>query len=276
MRHGMRSLAGPRSFPAALLFFSVLLLVSGAGTARADELAAWYRSDPHAAVYAGVHDQLAQVFTEARRERVPLDLLADKLREGSAKRADPDRMVSALRDQLALLARARLIVSKAGFGGSFLSAGSVPEKTMNEVGIYLRAGLTDHLIADLLSAGSGSRGGRESALAACQAIMDLRAVAPIEDADSLEIGKLLMASGMQPSGYSSLAVVYGLGVSRGLSQDHLVHDVIINTLSTGGGLAIMSQKIRSTPIAEPLAPGPAVKPHPGRSSSGSRVRQQQK
>jgi hypothetical protein len=37
--------------------------------------------------------------------------------------------------------------------------------------------------------------------------MDLRAVALIDDADSLQIGRLLLASGLPPSGYGSLALV---------------------------------------------------------------------
>ncbi len=249
----MHGISGSHGFAAAAILFS-LLMISGAPAVRGDELAAWYHSDPRAAAYAGVHEQLGQIFSAARRERIPPKLLTDRLREGAAKKVTADRLVSALRADLGLFSRARLIVAGAGVAGPFLSAGSVPTGTLKAVGIYLRAGLSDHLIGELLSAGSRLPGGREPALAACQAIVDLRAVAPIGDADSLQIGKLLMASGMQPSGYSSLALVYGLGVSRGLSQDRLVHDVIINTLSTGGGLAMMNQKIQSTPVAVPLAP----------------------
>ncbi len=251
------------------------MILSGAAVSRADELASWYRWDPRAAAYAGVHGQLDQVFSEARRERIPPGLLIERLREAAAKRVPADRVASALRRDLALFSRARLIVSQAGFGGSFLTARGVSEGALKSVGIYLRAGLPDHLISDLLSAGSSMPGGKESALAACQAIVDMRAVAPVQDADSLQIGRLLMASRIEPSGYSSLALVYGLGVSRGLSQDRLVHDVIINTLSTGGGVAIMNQKIQSTPIAEPLnPPRPSLKARPSRSSG--HVRQQQR
>lgn len=236
-----------------LLFMLSLILLPGVGASSwADELASWYRSDPRAASYAGVRDRLGLVFSQARRERIPEGLLTSRLREGAAKKVPADRLPGVLRADVELLLRASRIVSRAGLGGNLLSRGA-SEQALKEVGIYLRAGLPDHLISDLLSAGSRVRDGRESALAACQAIMDLRAVAPVEDADALQIGKLLMASGMQPSGYSSLAIVYGLGMSRGMSRDNLVHDVIINTLSSGGGVAIMNQKIQSTPIAQPLA-----------------------
>jgi len=242
-----------------LLALSLLLLPGAASSSWADELAAWYKSDPRAASYAGVRDQLGQVFSQARRARIPEALLASRLREGAAKKVPADRLPGVLRADVELLERAGRIVFHAGLGGNLLSRGASDE-ALKEVAIYLRAGLPDHLIGDLLSAGSGARGGQESALAACQAIMDLQAVAPVEEADSLQIGKLLMASGMQPSGYSSLALVYGLGMSRGMSRDNLVHDVIINTLSTGGGVAIMNQKIRSTAIMQPLAPPKAPLP----------------
>jgi hypothetical protein len=265
----VHGIIGIRGFPAAALLFSLFMSVAGASPSWCDELSGWYRSDPRAAAFAGVHDELGRIFSQARRQHIPETLLAARLREGAAKRVPADRMVSALRADLELLVRARLLVARAGGGGTFLSARGVSDGTLKEVGIYLRAGLPDHLIGELLSAGSGIRGGTESALAACEAILDLRAVAPIEDADSLQIGKLLMASGMQPSGYSSLALVYGLGMSRGLSQDHLVHDVIINTLSTGGGLAIMNQEIQSTPIAQPFPPAlPASRARSPRSSFG--------
>lgn len=258
-----------RIVPVFVLCF--LMLAAGAAASRGDELAEWYRSDPRAATYVGARDELSRIFSQAGQQHIPAALLTDRLREGAAKRVPADRMTGALRADVEVLSRASRIVSRAGLGGNLLSPGASDEE-LREVGIYLRAGLPDRLISELLSGGSGVRGGRESALAACGAIMDLRAVAPVEDADSLQIGRLLIASGMQPSGYSSLALVYGLGMSRGMSRDNLVHDVIINTLSMGGGVAIMNQKIRSTPIAQPLSPPkPAPRARPSRPPSGGHL-----
>jgi hypothetical protein len=246
--------------PALILLLSSVMLAAAASPSWSDLLGKWYSSDPHAAAYAGARAELAGVFSEAAHRHIPASLLMVRLREGEAKGVPADRLVNVMRSELALLSRARVIVEKAGFGGTFLAP--LSDETLKDIGIYLRSGLPDQLVTDLLSAGAARPGGRESALAACAAIMDLRAVAPLEDADSLQIGKLLMASGMQPSGYASLALVYGLGRSRGLSQDALVHDVIINTLSSGGGLAIMNQKIESTPIAEPIPQPTLPRAHP--------------
>ncbi|HUI72295.1 MAG TPA: hypothetical protein VL354_17370 [Spirochaetia bacterium] len=255
----MSRLASP---PAAILVLSSVILVAAATASWSDLLANWYATDPRAAAYAGARADLAQIFTEAAQRHVPERLLANRLTEGEAKGVPAERLVGVLRSELRCLERAQLIMDKAGLGGSFLSPRG--DGTLKEIGIYLRAGLPDQLVSELLSEGAGRQGGKESALAACAAIMDLRAVAPLEDADSLQIGKLLLASGMQPSGYASLALVYGLGRSRGLSHEAVVRDVIINTLSAGGGLASMNQKIESTPISEPLpsSPGPATG-HPG-------------
>ncbi len=258
-------------YPAVILLFSSFLLMAAASSSWSDLLGSWYGSDPRAASYVAARDELGRIFSEAARNHVPQRLLMDRLREGEAKGVPADSLVSVLSVELARLQKARLIVQRAGFNGSFLSP--LGDETVKEVALYLRSGLPDQLISQLLSAGAGKRGGKESALAACGAVMDLRAVAPLEDADSLQIGRLLMASGMQPSGYASLALVYGLGRSRGLSHEALVRDVIINTLSAGGGLAVMNQKIESTPIAEPLPPpAPASKAaHPAR-SSGKRIK----
>jgi hypothetical protein len=248
--------------PATVLLLSSLMFMAAAYASWSDLLGTWYASDQHAAQYRGAQIELGRIFSEAAGRHIPQGLLMARLKEGEAKGVPADRLVSVLRSELALLSRARLIVEKAGFGGTFFAP--LSDETLKDIGIYLRSGLPDQLVTDLLSAGSARPGGRESALAACAAIMDLRAVAPLQDADSLQIGKLLMASGMQPSGYPSLALVYGLGRSRGLSHDALVHDVIINTLSSGGGLAIMNQKIESTPIAEPIPQPAPPRGHPVR------------
>ncbi len=256
---------------AAILLFSSVLLVAGAGASWSDLLKTWYGSDPRSAAYASARGELGHIFSEAGQRHVPQWLLMERLREGEAKGIPPDTLVSALHGELGRLEQARLLMANAGLRGTFLSRPG--DETLKEVGIYLRAGLPDKLVGELLAAGAGMQRGYESALAACGAIMDLRAVAPLEDADSAQIGKLLMASGMQPSGYASLALVYGLGRSRGLSHEALVHDVIMSTLSAGGGLAIMNQKIESTPIAEPLSPARAHPPRaPGKSASASPAR----
>jgi hypothetical protein len=253
--------------------FSSLMLVAASSSSWSDLLGSWYRSDSRAASYAAVHEQLRKIFLKAEQQHISQHLLMERLREGEAKGVPPDRLVSALQVELGRLERARLIVDRAGFGGSFLSRPG--DETLKEVGIYLRAGLSDQLVGDLLSAGAGTQEGKDSALAACGAIMDLRAVAPLEETDSLRIGRLLIASGMHPSGYASLALVYGLGKSRGLSHEALVRDVIISTLRAGGGLAVMNQKIESTPIDEPLShpEPPPVRAHPLPASEGKVVHQ---
>lgn len=105
----------------------------------------------------------------------------------------------------------------------------------------------------------------KAALAACLALMNLRSVASIPDADSLQIGKLLLSSPMQPAVYPSLAPVFVRAKTRGLSDEHIVKEVIISTLSSGGGAAAMIEKIQraQTPV-QPVSPFqlsvPAVKP----------------
>jgi len=256
--------------PAAILLVASIMLMAAAGASWSDLLEKWYGSDPGSKAYVEVRGQLDMIFSEAARQNVPQRLLLGKLLEGEAKGVPAERLLKHLNSELARLQRAMTIVLQTGFGGSFLSP--VSDETLKDIAIYLRCGLSDQLVSDLLATGAAQHVGTEAALAACGAIMDLRAVAPLEDEDSLQIGRLLMTSGMQPSGYASLALVYGLGRSRGLSHEALVHDVIINTLSSGGGLAVMNQKIESTPIAEPLPPpAPAKEAHPAR-PSGKRSR----
>jgi hypothetical protein len=261
--------------PAAIILFASLMLMAVASASWSDLLGSWYSSDPRAAAYSGTRAEFSRIFSQAAREHVPQKILLNKLREGEAKGVPANTLVSSLRSELALLSRAKVILARAGFGGTFLSP--VADETVKDVEVYLRSGLPDQLVRNLLSASAARHAGKQAALAACGAIMDLRAVAPMEDADSLQIGRLLLASGLPPSGYGSLALVYGLGKSRGLSHDALVHDIIINTLRSGGGLAIMKRKIVSAPISEPLPPSPAAqlvpKQHPSTSEpvSGKKI-----
>ena len=214
----MNVILGSRRLPRAMfLLFASVLLTTAASASWSDLVGSWYGSDSRSAAYTAARGELGRIFSEAAKRRVPQWLLMDRLREGTAKGISPDTLVSALHAELGRLEQARLLVDRAGIRGGFLSHSG--DETLKEVGIYLRAGLPDTLVGQLLAAGAGMQRGSESALAACGAIMDLRAVAPLEDADSIRIGQLLMASGMQPSGYASLALVYGLGRSRGLSHD---------------------------------------------------------
>jgi len=252
----------------------MIVLVGLARGAWADELGSWYRSDPRSTAYLHVRPALSGVFADARGCHVPQWLLVERLREGSAKGASPDMLQSAVRAELARLVRAHRIIDQTG-----LAVGASGDATLKEIGVFLRAGLPDQVVGELLAAGRGLHGGRESALAACGAIMDFRAMGPVADADSVHIGRLLMASGMEPSRYGSLALVYDRGKIRGLSHELLVHEVIINTLSAGGGLSIMNQKIESTPVSEsvqaekPVSTPAGAAKHP---SSASPAKDRQK
>jgi len=234
------------------LLLALITLALVASPSWSDSVGDWYASDPRSLAYRDMRGEIGLIFAEGGRLHLPQQLLLSKLREGEAKGVSSERLVKCLRGELGRLQLARVIVQQAGFGGSFLFP--ISDETLNEVAFYLRGGLSEQLVGELMTKAATGHVGAEAALAACDAIMDLRSVAPIEDSDSLQIGRLLLASGLHPSGYASLALVYGLGRSRGLSHDALVHDVIINTLSGGGGYGIMNQKIKSIPIAGPLPP----------------------
>jgi len=245
---------------------AALLLLAGPATARADELASWYGSDPRSAAYTSVRDDLQSVFSQAKKAQVPLWVLGEKLREGASKKVTADTLLRCVRGEEARLERAQSILARTQIAGARVVRTDREERSLKAVGIYLRAGLPDPLVGDLLAAGAATPGGEEGALSACETIVALRSLAPIADTDSLAIGKLLIAGSSEPLGYASLGPVFARARARGISNDRIVKDVIIATLSSGGSAAAMNDLIekfpRPAPRAVVRAPSPKKVPAP--------------
>ncbi|HVO40163.1 MAG TPA: hypothetical protein VMV03_14130 [Spirochaetia bacterium] len=243
--------------------FAALLLLAGPMTARADELAAWYGSDTRSAAYSSIRDELQEVFSQARKAQVPLWVLGEKLREGACKKVSADTLLRCVRGEEARLERAQSILARAQVAGARpgtrAALTGTGERSLKAVGIYLRAGLPDPLVGDLLAAGAATPGGEDVALSACETIVTLRSLARVADTDSLAIGKLLIAKSSEPLGYASLGPVFARARARGLSNDRIVKDVVIASLSSGGGAASMNELIEKFPQPAPRvvrAPAP--------------------
>ncbi len=246
-----RALINPRCLAGLLCAFAV---IAGSIPLWGDELGGWYASDSRAGVYASARPELQSIYAEGSRLHIPLGLLTEKLREGASKGVSQERIVSCLRSELGRLERAERVLQAAAAPRT-LKGDLDDEVPLKAVGIYLRAGIPESVIGGVLSAGSRARRGEEAALSACDAILELRAKASIDDDDSLQIGKLLIASSMQS--YAFLTPVFATAKTRGLSDEIIIKDVIIATLAAGGGSDAMNER-----IAKAQAPQPSVSADP--------------
>ena len=258
---------------------SILLFLGGFAPAWGDEVNAWFTSDPRAGAYSSAREELRLVFAEGTREQLPTRILAEKLREGASKGVPRDLLVNGLRAELGRLQRAQRILESAGGARVRSVDARSREKSLKAIGIFLRAGMPEPLIGQMFAAGSTTSGGEDAALAACLALLELRSVASIPDSDSAQIGRLLVSSPMKPSVYPSFAPVVMQARTRGLSDEHIVKEVIIGTLSSGGGTAAMIQKIESAqasgrppspvPLSAPAAKPSAAKPFAAKPSTAT-------
>jgi hypothetical protein len=220
-----------RRFLPALLF-SLLLAVPAMG----DELSSWFASDPRARAYEGVETELEGLIDEARLKKVPIGPLLDKLREGAAKRVDPGRLLDAVGETIDQLARARSVLEQSA--GGF----SASEEDLQAVSLLLR-GLSEELAVELIA--FGLEHGREmrAIRAAGDAITRLRAIAELEEGETLKVGTLLLAGKVPVFAYDSLPSIYLKGKASGLSDRMILDEVIIETLDSGGGIIAMHTKI---------------------------------
>lgn len=226
---------GRRQILVLLVLLTGTLLASPLG---AEELSAWYASDPRARGYEEVRDELLELFAAARQEDVPTGPLLDKLREGASKGVEAERLLGAVRDAVDRLVQARSILDEAA---GTTAAG--PEE-VQALSLLLLQGLSDELARELLGSGLQSRRSLPVIRAACTAVASLQAMAEsLDDPVALNVGSLLLASRLPASAYGSLVSIYAKARAAGLEEGEILQEVIIGTLAAGGGLVAMDEKI---------------------------------
>ena len=243
-------------------FAALLLLLFFAVPAMGDELSSWFASDPRARAYEEVEAELQGLIDEARLKKVPVDPLIDKLREGAAKRVEPERLLDAVAETIDQLSRARLILEQAS------GSSSPSEEDMRAVSLLLR-GLPEQLAGELIAFGLEQGREMRAILAAGDAITRLRSIAELEEGETLKVGTLLLAGKVPVFAYDSLPSIYLKGRASGLSDREILDEVIIETLESGGGIIAMHTKINRKKASEagggqpghrPEKPGPPSEP----------------
>ncbi len=108
---------GIRSAPLGIVcFFLLLPLVSVFPQGiTPDTIQTWLQSEPIAMPYREVAPSILQEFNSASAERLPLELLFDKLKEGVAKKVPPARLKAVLEGEVSRLLKVRKILQD-GFG----------------------------------------------------------------------------------------------------------------------------------------------------------------
>jgi len=224
-----------------LVLLILLVFLAGALTASplgAEELSAWYASDPRARGYEEVRGELGELFAAARQEGVPTGPLLDKLREGASKGVEAARLLGAVRDTADRLARARSILEEAA---GRPAAG--PEE-VQALSLLLLQGLSDERARELYAAGLKSGRSLPVIRAACAAVTSLQSMAEsLDDPKALDVGSLLLASRLPASAYGALTSIYAKARAAGLEEGDILREVIIGTLAAGGGLVAMDEKI---------------------------------
>jgi hypothetical protein len=226
------------------ILFTLILLVLIVVPAVGDELTSWFATDRRARAYLGVETELQSLFDQARLHKVPIGPLIDKLREGAAKRVEPERLLNAVGETIDQLARARSVLVQAS--GSSLES----EEDVQAVSFLLRS-LPEELARELIASGLDKGRDMRAIRAAGDAIASLLSIAELEEGEAVMVGKLLLAGEMRVRAYGSLPSIYLKAKASGLTDREILDEVIIGTLESGGSIASMHKKIDRGNSAEP-------------------------
>lgn len=230
------------SFPRARFLLASLLLASVV-QAAGQEMRAWFERSPEAAAYAAIRDRVEELSLRARKAGLPERLLAGRLVEGAAKRADPERLLLALSEEAD-----RLIALKSSLGerGLLPSDPGEAEGILAEGSVLLRAGLGLPLLLSAVDASPRDRGGPGAAVArafaALGAVLSVHARFALGEAAASALAASLAGSSLPESRFGSLVSLFARGRASGLSADRIA-ELCAEVLDSGGSLDRIEREI---------------------------------
>ncbi len=227
---------------AGLVCLALLVLLAPAVYGEEDEVAAWLRQDPRAAAYRDFEPALSRMVSEATAAGVPPALLLDKLREGAAKGVAPDRLTSGLVSEVARLQAAALILRRQD---------AVPtdqrqyQDMLRNLSYAQAAGIGVQTLESLFATARGLGRPALEAIAACNALIQMRSLSKLSDEDLRRLGDAILSSRQPASAFRSIPPLYLKARAAGLSESEILDSVIVDTLRHGGGLVQMEEQIRT-------------------------------
>jgi hypothetical protein len=223
------------------LAISILLLIAPLVFCEEPGLSSWFQSDPRAQAYREVEPQISRTFDEAAAAGLPLPILMDKLREGAVKGVAAERLSTGLRAEMERLLVAQGILERQSVT---LPDRKGREEAMKGISISLLAGLPPETIEQLFAISRAPARSPQDAVAACAALIQIREMSRLSDADVRRLGEALLRSRLPAASFRSIPSFFVRARARGIGEAEILDSIVIEALESGGGLVQMEDQLR--------------------------------
>lgn len=225
-----------KAFSKANTIALILLITLGAVShASPDDAPSWYPKVPQA--YEPIREEMMALIIMLREEGIPQDTVGLLVLEGVAKSIDPPRLIQAVKAQADRLLWLNELLQNSGYIGL-----NEPEfkEALERLSLYLQSGVAPVAIESLFK----DRPDLEKALYTGEALGKIVQFAYSTSEDQLRLAKAIVASNIPPRRYAALVSTVLRGLSAGFSPERLL-DILVEVLSSGGGMLQIDQEIRS-------------------------------
>ncbi len=182
---------------------------------------------------------MSELLKTALQENIPGVLLMDKIREGAAKHIPPQRLITAVNNELNRLKTAQIIVYEQNIK---------PENEdryanrLKHISILLLGGIKDKTITRLFNLMAKTSRTADDILAACDVLVEFNSINLLSQDDLYGIGKALLSSRLKASTFSGISSVYLNARAKRIKTEDIL-TIIKNTLTNGGGIIQIDQEI---------------------------------
>ena len=220
-----------------LLLIPALLVADNASVIN--DLSEWYSSHPRAQSYQGIWQELTDLLLEAQILGLPRWVLMERLLQGAARRVRPDILLKEL-----IKEKERLITADGILKGS--SAHDKDRKTyethLKNISIYLRAGLQETTLEQLLSFSMAAHKPVEMVFQVCAVLAQILSKQNIEKTDVLRLGKEILSSKLNPEKYDDISSFFLRASAKRMRVKEII-SIITENLERGGNLIQLEQEL---------------------------------
>jgi len=214
----------PKVFTSAFVRLFFLLLILGVPRILfAQTAAAWLTKPSNVAVYGAIVPEVKTMIQQLDKLGLPDSILATRLEEGARKQVNPEILVASLRVDMQRVVRLAAILRS---NGIFPSNRNTASSAVEQMLIFIRAGLTEAEVRNALEAGVAKSGAKPKAmtraLAALSVVTSAKARFGLGEEDRLRLASALIASDIDEDGFGSILVSIEEFTSAGRSATEAV------------------------------------------------------
>lgn len=221
------------------ILLCVLLTLLMVDLAAQDGLADWYSRSSLAGKYVSIHQDLLSILSEAGKVDIPSELMMARLAEGAEKRVAPDKLVIALRKDLAIYGQVLSILSRSPLGGV---ASREREELLILGGLAFRSGMDAATFEAAFMAAVDRKVKPRRAMAAIVAVAAAGSRLPLESEGEKRLAVSMAQSAEKEERFALLSSLFLRGKAGKMGTPELV-ELAVSIFSSGGGFLQLENEI---------------------------------